>query len=62
MLVFVSFGLQAQRNAFTIVAIAMGALSVATVIFVIANLDTPYTGLFGIPSTAMRLALSDMLR
>jgi hypothetical protein len=62
MLVFISFGLQARRNNFTVVAISIGAMSVATVIFVIADMDHPYGGFFGIPSTSMRDALTDMLR
>jgi len=62
MLVFVSFGLQARHNRFTIVAIGIGALAISTVIFVIADLDRPYGGLFGIPSTSMRNALTDMSR
>ncbi|MDL2408667.1 hypothetical protein PY650_24090 [Rhizobium calliandrae] len=62
MLVFISFGLQARHNRFTVVAIGIGALAISTVIFVIADLDKPYGGVFGIPSTSMRNALEDMLR
>jgi hypothetical protein len=44
------------------VAIGIGIVSVTSVMFVILDLDLPYGGLFGIPSTSMRLALTDMLR
>lgn len=61
-LVFVSFGLQAPRNLLAGVAIGIAIVSVASVMFVILDLDLPYGGLFGIPSTSMRQALTDMLR
>jgi hypothetical protein len=61
-LVFLSFGLQAPRNMLAGVAIGIGIVSVTSVMFVILDLDLPYGGLFGIPSTSMRLALTDMLR
>jgi hypothetical protein len=62
MVVFVSFGLQAPRNMLTALTIAIGAVSISSVMFVIFDLDLPYGGLFGIPSTSMRNALADMLR
>jgi hypothetical protein len=62
MLVFLSFGLQAPRNLLAGLVIAIAIISVTSVMFVILDLDLPYGGLFGIPSTAMRLALADMLR
>lgn len=62
MLVFLSFGLQAPRNALAVVVIGIAIISVTSVMFVILDLDLPYGGLFGIPSTSMRLALADMLR
>jgi hypothetical protein len=62
MLVFLSFGLQAPRNALAVTVIGIAIVSVASVMFVILDLDLPYGGLFGIPSTSMRLALADMLR
>jgi hypothetical protein len=61
-LVFLSFGLQAPRNMLAGVVIGIGIVSVTSVMFVILDLDLPYGGLFGIPSTSMRLALTDMLR
>lgn len=62
MLVFLSFGLQAPRKLGAVVAIAIGVLSISSVMFVIVDLALPYGGLFGIPSTSMRNALIDMLR
>lgn len=61
-LVFVSFGLRGARNAFSAVAIGIGALAISSVIFVILDLDRAYGGLFGISSNAMRQALAVMLR
>jgi hypothetical protein len=61
-LVFLSFGLQAPRNLLASVAIGIAIISVTSAMFVILDLDIPYGGLFGIPSTSMRLALTDMLR
>jgi hypothetical protein len=61
-LVFLSFGLQSPRNRLAGVAIGIAIVSVASVMFVILDLDLPYGGLFGIPSTSMRLALADMLK
>jgi hypothetical protein len=61
-LVFLSFGLQSPRNALAGVAIGIAIVSVTSVMFVILDLDLPYGGLFGIPSTSMRLALVDMLK
>lgn len=61
-LMFLSFGLQAPRNSLSIFVMAIAVVSVASVMFVILDLDLPYGGIFGIPSTSMRLALADMLR
>jgi len=61
MLVFLSFGLQAPRNPLTGSIVAVAIVSVASVMFVILDLDLPYGGLFGISSESMRHALTDML-
>lgn len=62
MLVFLSFGLQAPRNPPSIVIVAIAVVSITSVFFVLRDLDLPYGGVFGIPSTPMRLALADMMR
>ncbi len=61
-LVFVSFGLQISRLALSIVVLAIGVLSISSVMFVIVDLTLPYQGVFHIPSAAMRDALADMMR
>ncbi len=62
MLVFLSFGLQIPRKRLAAVVLAIGIISISTVMFVITDLETHYAGLFGIPSTAMRDALASMAR
>jgi hypothetical protein len=61
-LVFLSFGLQIPLRRLTSTVLAIGVTSVASVMFVIVDLNVPYTGFFGIPSVAMRDALADMIR
>jgi hypothetical protein len=62
MLVFVSFGLQVPRKLLAAVVLAIGVVSISSVMFVIVDLDWPYCGLFGIPSDSMRSALAAMSR
>lgn len=59
-LVFLSFGLQTPRRRLTTIVLLIGVLSISSVMFVIVDLGRPYGGFFGIPSTAMRDALTDM--
>lgn len=61
-LVFVSFGLQIPRRPVPSIVLALGVISVASVMFVILDLGRPYGGVFGITSAAMRGALADMKR
>jgi hypothetical protein len=61
-LVFLSFGLQVPHRRLSVIVLAVGVASIASVMFVIVALGTPYTGLFGIRSTAMRDALVHMSR
>jgi hypothetical protein len=61
-ILFASFGLRAPPSAMSVSIIALCALSVTTAVFVILDMNQPYGGLFGIPSTAMRNALADMMR
>ena len=60
-LVFLSFGLQVPRKRLSGIILAIGVVSIASVMFVIVDLAVPYGGMFGIRSTAMRNALGDML-
>lgn len=61
-ILFASFGLIARPNPITGIIILLSALSIAVAVGAIADLDEPYGGLFGIPSTATRNALSDIVR
>ncbi len=61
-LVFLSFGVQVPRKALSAVVLAIGVISVASVMFVIVDLSFPYRGVFNISSSAMRDALSEMTR
>ncbi|UZF92260.1 bestrophin-like domain [Bosea sp. NBC_00550] len=62
MLVFLSFGLQIPPKRLAAIMLAIGIVSISTVMFVITDLETHYAGLFGIPSTSMRDALASMIR
>ncbi len=61
-ILFASLGLTAPANPVTILVIGLSAISITVAAFVIIDLDLPYGGLFGIPSTSMRNALADMMR
>jgi hypothetical protein len=61
-IVFASFGLSAPRNLLSYVTIMLGALSIASVIFVMLDLDTPFSGLFMVSSQPMRDALAQLSR
>lgn len=61
-ILFGSFGLRAPPNTMSVIVIALCAISVTVAVFVILDMDLPYGGLFGIPSTSMRNALEDMMR
>jgi hypothetical protein len=61
-IVFGSFGLTARPNPMIVAVMALCALSVTVAVFVILDLDEPYGGVFGVPSTSMRNALADMMR
>jgi hypothetical protein len=55
---FVSFGLFAPRNATAIVTLLVAAISVAGALFLILELDHPFSGLIQISSTPLRNALA----
>jgi hypothetical protein len=60
-IIFLSFGLIAPRNALALVTITLGALSIASAIYGIVDLDTPFTGPITVPSQPMRDALAHLL-
>jgi hypothetical protein len=61
-LLFGTFCLTAPPNPLVVTVIALCALSITVVVFVILDLDEPYGGLFSVPSASMRNALADMMR
>jgi hypothetical protein len=56
-IIFLSFGLVAPRNVLALVTITLGAVSIASAVYVIADLDTPFTGPIVVSSQPMRDAL-----
>ncbi|PRY05499.1 hypothetical protein B0G81_5637 [Paraburkholderia sp. BL6665CI2N2] len=60
--IFLSFGLIAPRNALALVTISLGAVSIASAIYVIVDLDTPFTGPIVISSAPLRDALDHLRR
>jgi len=60
--VFASFGLNAPRNILSYTVIALGGLAIASAIFVILDMDTPFGGLFSVSSQPMRDALAQLSR
>jgi hypothetical protein len=59
---FASFGLAAPRNATVIAALGISAFSVAAAVFLILELDGPYTGLIRVSSEPLRHALANLGR
>jgi hypothetical protein len=57
---FVGFGLYARRNTTLIAVLFVGALTAAAAIFLILEMNRPYTGLMQISSAPMRNALSQI--
>jgi hypothetical protein len=62
MIIFLSFGLIAPRNALALVMIMFGAISIASAVYVIVDLDTPLTGPIVVSSQPMRDALAHLDR
>ncbi|MFM0595212.1 MULTISPECIES: bestrophin-like domain [Paraburkholderia] len=58
--IFMSFGLIAPRNALALVTICLGAVSIASAVYVIVDLDTPFTGPIVVSSQPMRDALGHL--
>ena len=55
---FVSFGLFALRNPTAIVTLLVAAISVVGALYLILDLDQPFSGLMQISSAPLRSALS----
>lgn len=60
MMTFASFGLYAPRNATVIAVLFIAALSVALAVYLILELDDPFTGVIRISSAPMRSALASL--
>ncbi|WP_250492073.1 hypothetical protein [Caballeronia sp. GAWG1-1] len=58
LIIFLCFGLIAPRNALSLVTITLGALSIASAVLVILDLDTPFSGPIMVHSQPMRDALA----
>lgn len=61
-LVFLGFGLSARRNAVVAVTVLICAISLASVIYVILELDDPLAGRIEVSSVPLREALTDLDR
>jgi hypothetical protein len=61
-IIFAGFGLSAPRNILSSITILLGALSIASVMLVILDLDTPFTGTFTVSSEPLREALAQLSR
>ena len=59
-LIFVSFGYNAPRNATVVSAFFICSIALAACLFIITEMDTPFDGLIVISSHAMRDALAHM--
>jgi hypothetical protein len=58
LIIFLCFGLIAPRNVLSLVTIMLGALSIASAVLVILDLDTPFSGPIMVRSQPMRDALT----
>ncbi len=57
---FVSFGLFAPRNMLVVIALLVGALSIAGAVFLIVDMDSPFEGMIVVPADPMQGALARM--
>jgi hypothetical protein len=60
--IFLSFGLVAPRNTLALVTISLGAVSIASAVYVIVDLDSPFSGPIVVSSLPMRDALAHLRR
>lgn len=57
---FTSFGLYAQQNASVVAVLLVSALSVAAAVFLILELDGPFTGVIKVPSHSVQYTLQQL--
>jgi hypothetical protein len=60
MVIFASFGLFAPRNASVTAALLVAALGLSGALFMILEMDQPYSGLVRLPDTSLRNALEQL--
>lgn len=60
MIVFASLGLIAPRNLLALAMIVLAAVAIASVIFAIMEIDTPFSGLIAVSSAPLRDALAHL--
>jgi hypothetical protein len=60
LIVFATLGLIAPRNLLSLALIVLAAVAIASVIFAIMEMDTPFTGLITVSSAPMRDALAHL--
>ena len=53
MFLFLGFGVLSGSNTTTVVALAMGAISVASAVYLIRDLSAPYSGVFRVSPAAL---------
>jgi hypothetical protein len=56
MFLFCGFGVLSSTNPTTMAVLALGAISVASAMFLILDLSQPYAGLFRVPASALQEA------
>jgi hypothetical protein len=54
MFLFCGFGVLSSTNPTTMAVLALGAISVASAMFLILDLSQPYTGIFRVPASALQ--------
>ena len=59
-MIFGSFGLRAPRNATAMVVLIVAALSVAASVFLIMEMDSPFTGLMKVSGAPLRFTLAHL--
>jgi hypothetical protein len=59
-LLFVSFGLFAPRNALVVIALLVGALSIAGAVVLVVDMDSPFEGIIVVSADPMQDAFAKM--
>jgi len=59
-ILFFGFGVLSRMNATTLVALALGAFAVGSALFLILELNQPFTGIFRVPSGAFDQMLGSL--